>query len=395
MAHITRCSAIANKLSDFGYETLFALSKSKQYLIKNKKIKVLDIEEFFGDEEDLTKLKNPSHYYPLILEEIELLKKYQPDLAILDYRFSAIISCKKVGIPTVSITNSDGLPPNIYLPSFGIPRLVQKTIDPLLQKFIWTFKKGYFTSFLEAGKIVDLKLDINDLFNGTIIVPEPPDYLPHNKNLPNVYYVGCIDWKGSSNKHLSWLKNIRPDGRTIYLTFGGTGYDSKKLVNLSEELVDKGYRVIVSSSNIAEPDDFKKIKNLYVEKFLPGFEVCKRVDLVVCHGGVGTLFQALSASRPVVIIPFNPDQYVHGFRFQELGLGKCVTIANVTKFLGIDWQDFQNLGRSLPLDKIIKVIDQVIEERDHFKDSLEKYRKKFTRVDGAKNAAKVIQGLLE
>ena len=92
-------------------------------------------------------------------------------------------------------------------------------------------------------------------------------------------------------------------------------------------------------------------------------------------------------------MPFNPDQYIHAFRFQELGLGKCVTNANISQLLKIDWDHFLALGRSVPLNKVLKVIDLVMVEQDSFKNALEECKEKFTKTDGAEKAAKLINML--
>jgi len=46
-----------------------------------------------------------------------------------------------------------------------------------------------------------------------------------------------------------------------------------------------------------------------------------RVDLVVHHGGAGTTATALRAGVPQVIVPHIVDQFFHGKRVAELGVG--------------------------------------------------------------------------
>lgn len=379
---------------DKGHKVLFTLAKNKQNLAKGKNIEIINIKEFFGDDQLFDKIKNPRYLLPIILEELEILKKYKPDLVVIDVRLTAIVSCKKLGIPIVFVLNSDALVSKIYIPDFGLLPFSQRFIDPLFQKIVWNFKFKYFATLMKTSEMIGLHLTMDDFRKMTFIVPEPPDYLPPKEHSSNTHYVGSIWWNGFKNDPPYWLKSIKPDGKTIYLTFGGTGYDSKKLIDLSYRLVEEGYRVIVSSSNIADPKAFKKIRGLYVEKFLPGLEVAKRVDLVICHGGIGTLLQALSASKPVVVVPFNPDQYIHGFRFQELGLGKCIINTNIMGMANLDWQHFQDLGKSIPIDKIIKVVHNTLVNRNSFANSIKKYREKFTgsdKIDGSQNAAKIIE----
>ena len=394
LAHITRSLSIAEKLSHKGHKVLFALAKNKQYLVRSKNIQIINIGEFFGDDQLFDKIKNPRYLYPIILEELAILKKYQPDLAVIDVRLTAIVSCKKLKIPIAFVLNSDALLSQIYIPDFGLLPFPQRFMEPLFQKLIWNFKSKYFTTLIETAKMINLKLTMDDFRKMTFIVPEPPGYLPPKDHSDNTHYVGPIWWNGFKNDSPAWLKSIKPNGRTIYLTFGGTGYDPKKLIELSYQLVEKGYRVIVSASNIVDPKKFKNLKNLYVEKFLPGFKVCQRVDLVICHGGIGTLLQALSAAKPVVVVPFNPDQYIHGFRFQELGLGRCVINTSIMGITKLDWQYFQDLGKSMPIDKVIRAVDNMLANKDGFQAALKKYQKKFSG-DGSLNAANVIESMLK
>lgn len=391
LAHITRSLAIAEELVKRQHRVIFALTKNKQYLVTNKNIKILGLKEFFNDEQSIEKIKDPSYIYPFILEEIEILKKYKPDLAVVDFRLSAIVSCRIVNIPVVFITNSDGLPFQTYLPNLGLPKFLQVLLTPLFHLIIANFKSQYFKSLTKAARLVSKKFQMNDLFNLTYIIPEPKDYLPVQNNKFDIHYVGPIWWEGFNNFKPSWLKDIKPDKRTIYLTFGGTGYDPQKLLILSELLVKKGYRVIVSSSNIAKPQQFKQLENLYVERFLPGFEVCQRVDLVVCHGGIGTMVQALLSKKVVVAVPFNPDQTLHAFRFEELGLGKCVPNLKFIDLFRLDWENYEQKGRDLPIERILNTIGKVLNEKDQFKDNIEKYSKKFSTGDGRKSAADIIE----
>lgn len=394
LAHITRSLSIAEELVSRKHRVIFTLSKDKQHLIRNKQIEVINIGEFFSDGQLVEKIKDPVYIYSFIQEELKILKKYKPDVAIIDFRLSAIVSCKILNIPSVFITNSDGLFFNFHLPSLGLPKLFQFLLNPILQFLIANFKTQYLNSLVKAAGMMDYKFTLDDLFDMTTIIPEPVDYLPVKKHKANIHYVGPIWWDGFEAYVPFWLKDIKPDGKTIYLTFGGTGYDSQKLINLSELLIAKGYRVIVSASNIARPDQFKKLKNLYVEKYLSGFEICKKVDVVVCHGGIGTLAQALISKKPVVVVPFNPDQYLHGYRFQELGLGKCVANLNLANLLQLDWQNFQQKGRELSAEKILKAVEEILGKKEEFKESINKFSKKFSRFEGSKKAASVIENLV-
>lgn len=395
LAHIIRSLAVAEELVRRKHRVIFALTRKKHFLIKNKSIEVIDIGEYCSDIQSVREIKDPAYIYPFVLEEISLLKKYKPDLAIIDFRLSAILSCKALGILSAFLVNSDGLPCNTYLPDLKLPKLFHYLIKPLSQMLIFNFKEQYFNPLTKVAKLISKNFTRDDLLDMSYLVPEPRGYLPEQEIKYDVYYTGPIWWKGFDVAKPGWLDEIKPDGRTIYLTFGGTGYDPKKLLSLSELLIKKGYRVIVSASNIVDPKQFKPLDGLYVEKFLPGFAVCQRVDIVVCHGGIGTMSQALVAGKPVVAVPFNPDQYLHGFRFEELGLGKCVSNLKLIDFIRLDWENFQRRTRDLSIGRIAEAIEGVLKERQKFNGPIAKYGKMFSDPDGQKKAADILERLIK
>jgi hypothetical protein len=47
-------------------------------------------------------------------------------------------------------------------------------------------------------------------------------------------------------------------------------------------------------------------------------------ELLICHGGHGTVMEALFYERPVIVIPSNPEQLEIGHRLEKMGLGLLV-----------------------------------------------------------------------
>lgn len=394
LAHITRSLAIAEEAQKRGHQILFALSEKKHHLIKDKNIKVITVKEFFPDEESVEKAKDQQYISSFIPQELELLRQFKPEIAVNDLRLSSLVSCRILNIPTFFVTNTNGLPQKFHLPNPGLPNFIYKLMLPLIRSSIEGFKHQYLKSLTKVAKTFGSEINIQDLLDMRYIVPEIEEYLPLKNHYQNVNYVGPINWKGFEQVSApSWLEKINPDGKTVYLTFGGTGYDGLKLVFLSELLVKKGYRVIVSSSNIIDEKAFPKLENRFVAKYLPGTEVCKRVDIVICHGGIGTMIQAIMAKKPVVAVPFNPDQYLHGLRFQELGLGKCITRMNFFDLFKLDWNLFKQKGKSISVEKIVELTDKLIVQKERFMENIELFKRKLPKIDGSKRAVDIIENI--
>jgi UDP:flavonoid glycosyltransferase YjiC (YdhE family) len=58
--------------------------------------------------------------------------------------------------------------------------------------------------------------------------------------------------------------------------------------------------------------------------YLPFSEVLPRAALLVYHGGIGTLAQAIRAGIPQLVVPSAHDQFDNGWRIDRLGLGRSL-----------------------------------------------------------------------
>lgn len=70
--------------------------------------------------------------------------------------------------------------------------------------------------------------------------------------------------------------------------------------------------------------------NVRVEQFLPQDEVLGEVDLVVSHGGSGSLMAALAHGLPSVLMPLGADQPHNALRATDLGVAVALDAATVT-----------------------------------------------------------------
>lgn len=65
-------------------------------------------------------------------------------------------------------------------------------------------------------------------------------------------------------------------------------------------------------------------RNVHVEAWVEQQRVLDEADVVVCHGGSGTVFGALASGVPVVVVPVFADQFDNGRRVAASGAGLVV-----------------------------------------------------------------------
>jgi UDP:flavonoid glycosyltransferase YjiC (YdhE family) len=87
-------------------------------------------------------------------------------------------------------------------------------------------------------------------------------------------------------------------------------------------------RVLLTVGRAFDPADLGSVPgNVHVEAWVDQADVLGRADLVVCHGGSGTVFGTLAAGVPVVVVPLFADQFENGRRVAAAGAGLTVTAA--------------------------------------------------------------------
>lgn len=64
--------------------------------------------------------------------------------------------------------------------------------------------------------------------------------------------------------------------------------------------------------------------NVHVESWVDQADVLAEADLVVCHGGSGTVLGALAYGVPLVVVPVFADQFENGRRVARSGAGICI-----------------------------------------------------------------------
>ncbi|MBH9578704.1 nucleotide disphospho-sugar-binding domain-containing protein [Inhella proteolytica] len=112
----------------------------------------------------------------------------------------------------------------------------------------------------------------------------------------------------------------RSDPRPVALVTAGTAVQAREgwMPRCVKGLRESGIRVVAVGPHARPQDssaDLLWMQNAPFEALFP------RVQVVVHHGGVGTLAEALRAGTPQLLVPTAHDQFDNADRLQVLGLG--------------------------------------------------------------------------
>jgi UDP:flavonoid glycosyltransferase YjiC (YdhE family) len=307
-----------------------------------------------------------------------------PDIVLTDGRFTAPISTHIAGlrhaaIVNVSSTEYRALP---YVPFFDwIPERIIKRDTALWKKLDLLNLKLEMYAFDNVMRIfkrlskqyrLKKKVTATNCLTGKDItfLADIPEYFP-TRNLPDNYrYIGPLTWKANIPPP-SWWPPERDNRALIYVTMGTTGIPDffQKVYELFR--ASDMSAIITTGAQAQGLEAFDR--RVYVEPFIDGDLVMEKCDLVVCHGGNGTIYQALQHGKPIIGIPTIPDQKFNMRRVEAIGAGRTLS-----------WKDFSKNPHSL-LDLIISVI-----RNESFYDNVARMRNILGRYDAPRTAADVI-----
>jgi UDP:flavonoid glycosyltransferase YjiC (YdhE family) len=115
--------------------------------------------------------------------------------------------------------------------------------------------------------------------------------------------------------------------RRVYVTLGTVSFGAvdvlrRAVLATAAHDVD----VLVAAGPDGDPTLLGELPdNVHVEKFVSQAEVLRHVDLVVHHGGAGTMLGTLAEGLPQLILPQGADQPYNAMAIERAGAGRSLT----------------------------------------------------------------------
>lgn len=229
---------------------------------------------------------------------LALCTRWSPAVIVCDeVDFGAMIAAEQAGQPHASVlVNASG--------SFVRAELLSATLNTLRT---------------EHGLAPDPHLTM--LSRHLVLSPFAPSFRDPAAPLPSTAH--SFRPATASGGGPDWLSTL-PDVPTIYFTLGTVfNMESGDLFGrVLTGLRDLPVNLIVTVGRELDPSLFgPQPANVHIASYLPQGDVLPRCDLVVSHGGSGTLTATLAAGLPSVLLPMGADQPGNAARCTELGLG--------------------------------------------------------------------------
>jgi MGT family glycosyltransferase len=340
LAHISRLLEVALELRDrHGHEVVFAAQGAFTRLPREAGFWV---EPVYTVEKETTLalakragLVDYRWWYDAIersvRSDLEVIDKVRPELVVGDMHWTLHTSAELAGVPYASITNAcwtnyDASPLYAFDDHFStrlLGRRLATRFMPRLKVLLASYwALAYRRLRRRHGLDPDRARNIFQVIEGDLtLLADVPEYAPTCELPDNVHYVGPILWKSQWKDWTAprWFRELDPARPTVYFTLGSSG-EVDYFRQVRDVFADTRYQVIMTTGGLVAGVD-RLPNNIHVLDFAPGLEIMKRSDVVLNHGGNGTIYQAIAAGIPIIGIPAHVDQERNLQRVEDLGFG--------------------------------------------------------------------------
>jgi UDP:flavonoid glycosyltransferase YjiC (YdhE family) len=167
------------------------------------------------------------------------------------------------------------------------------------------------------------------LYRYLALAPMPPSWVAQDEELPpTAHFIRPepLD-RPDAEAALSWFATLPPERPLVHATLGTT--EVTQTPGLYEAilagLVGEPANLVLGVGSHRDPAEFgPQPPHVRIVRYVPHGAFLPRCDLVLTHGGFGTITGCLAAGVPMVVIPVQGDQLRNARRCADLGVGRVV-----------------------------------------------------------------------
>jgi UDP:flavonoid glycosyltransferase YjiC (YdhE family) len=309
---------------------------------------------------------------------VRMIQDYAPDVVVDSFELFACLAARVAKVPLVSV--------------------LQGSFHPASRGFFW-WKSERPQNLPSASETVNNVA----LLYGLAPKPRSVDWLagdcclivgtPETEQLPanaKVDYVGPIVWQNSTMVLPEWVTALDHGQPLVWIYSGNPRYagaptpiDSIVVIRTAiAALAEAPVHVVLTTGYQELPAEFGNLPaNFHHAAYLPGMAMAQRSNLMVHHGGHGSVMTGLLAGTPAVIIPTISEREGNARCVAALGAGEVVLPST-----GIDGE------KQVDVAEFRAKVERVLHE-PAFRTSAQRVAESMRKYGGAREAADRIERL--
>lgn len=302
--------------------------------------------------------------------------------------FSCVLAARVAKIPLITITSGTWTP-DYYKQNRGtFPDSRENFFTFLLPKYL----KNRITNWYTLNHVEPAQKIINQIAKKLNIYPKNyvdiimGEYtfavddieflgLKPTKDFPAENYVGPVLsddlFKKEAEQDDKIENHLKRPGRSILISLG-SDYPKELFLRFLKILDHTEYNVIAVYTTNLKEDELPEVNdNILLKKFVPSIaRLNKLVDLAIIHGGLGTVYTAVYAGKPVIGIP-NVDE-------QQFNLDCLVRHGTAIR---LSKKYFKERD-------LLNAIEEIFNKYDTYLENAQRLSLKLPKPEGEKNIAK-------
>ena len=163
-------------------------------------------------------------------------------------------------------------------------------------------------------------------FAGTLLDPTPPSLLKYSGGEGEIRMpIRPVAYGETGGALPEWLAGPAARPR-VYLTLGTVSFGAVDVLRRAvKEIAELDLDVLVAVGPDGDPAALGPVADhVHIERFVAQAQVLDRVDLVVHHGGYGTVLGVLAAGLPQLILPQGADQFHNARSLADFGAARAL-----------------------------------------------------------------------
>ena len=336
MSHYTRCLVLVEKFyPDTAQEILFQSSLRYNALVEQRGFKTFDTERFDADyvmacaaRFDFSWL-NEQDIERVFLSQVKAIESHQPTLAIGDTSPTLKMAAEKTGVRYIALTNGYMTKHYAHTRKLSrthvafkhvslLPERLGDFITNVAEKAVFTSVHAPFRRLRRKYGLKKITSYLDELEGDDNLICDTPALFPQ-KNLPtNFRFIGPLIYERNDLP----APTRDPSKPNILVCMGSTG-DWSALKFLNDDAFAK-YHIVTAS------DKLKVLNAAHVDSydFVNMSKAAANADLMICHGGNGTIYHGLLNGVYMLCLTNNFEQEWNVHALERLGYGKSINDCN-------------------------------------------------------------------
>jgi UDP:flavonoid glycosyltransferase YjiC (YdhE family) len=378
LAHYLRCLKLAQYLNSY-FEIQFLFSERYISFIEGEGYSTFNCASFNADkvQEGVRKFDfswlNEQDIEKVYLDQVRIINELKPAVVLADTVPTLRMAAEKTGTTYLTLTN--GYMTSYYANVRKMPgshplyKYIKVLPGPLAKQLI---KKGEALAFEKIHQPfrkvrerygLAFKQSYQQETEGDVnLICDLPELYPQKNLPPNYHFIPALFYEAKIDS-VEIINKLDKNKKTLFVSMGSTGEWNN--VSFLNDLFFTRYNIITAG------DLLKVVKttNVVAASFVNIRHVFPFVDLVLCHGGNGTIYQALSYGLPILCKTSHFEQEWNVEAIEQLKLGKGLDgVKSIQQYKTIfnEWMQKKNSDELCFIKNLLKAsgdnFDRVINE---------------------------------